>query len=64
VGLGGEVRAVGQIEKRLREASRMGFTRAIICARNKASLRGSIAGLQIIGVDNVRQALDAGLSRA
>ncbi len=64
VGLGGEVRAVGQIEKRLREASRMGFTRAIICARNKSNLRGSIAGLQIIGVDNVRQAMDAALARA
>jgi len=64
VGLGGEVRAVGQMDKRLREAARMGFVRAIICARNKANLRGSINGLQVIGVDNVRQALDAALSRA
>ncbi len=64
VGLGGEVRAVGQMDKRLREAARMGFVRAIICARNKANMRGSISGLQMIGVDNVRQALDAALSRA
>lgn len=63
VGLGGEVRAVGQIEKRLREAARMGFTRAIICAKNKASLRGGSVGLEIIGVENVRQALDAALAR-
>lgn len=63
VGLGGEVRAVGQIEKRLREAARMGFTRAIICARNKANLRGGSVGLQVIGVENVRQALDAALAR-
>ena len=63
VGLGGEVRAVGQIEKRLREAARMGFTRAIICARNKQNMRGGSVGLQVIGVDNVRQALDAALAR-
>ena len=55
--------AVGQIEKRLREAARMGFTRAIICARNKANLRGGSVGLEVIGVDNVRQALDAALVR-
>lgn len=63
VGLGGEVRAVGQIEKRLREAARMGFKRAIICARNKQNLRGGSVGLEVIGVDNVRQALDAALAR-
>ena len=61
VGLGGEVRAVGQIEKRLREASRMGFKRAIICAKNKASLRGK-PELLVVGVESVRQALDAALA--
>lgn len=63
VGLGGEVRAIGQIEKRLREAARTGFTRAIVCARNKRNLRGAIPGLDIVGVDSVRQALDAALIR-
>ena len=63
VGLGGEVRAVGQIDKRLREAARMGFTRAIICARNKAGLRGASPGLDVIGVENVRQAIDAAIRR-
>jgi DNA repair protein RadA/Sms len=63
VGLGGEVRAVGQIEKRLREAARMGFTRAIVCARNKANLRGGSPGLDVIGVESVAQALDAALIR-
>ena len=63
IGLGGEVRAVGQIEKRLREAARMGFTRAIVCGRNKASLRGGIAGMEVVGVESVRQAIDAALLR-
>jgi DNA repair protein RadA/Sms len=63
VGLGGEVRAVGHIEQRLREASRMGFKQAVICARNKAGLRRP-PDIKVIGVDSVRQALDAALSRA
>ena len=63
VGLGGEVRAVGHIELRLREAARMGFKQAIICARNKANLR-RMPELNVIGVDTVRQALDAALFRS
>jgi hypothetical protein len=41
----------------------MGFTRAIICAKNKANLRGNALGITIIGVESVRQALDAALTR-
>ena len=62
VGLGGEVRAVGHVEQRLREAARMGFEQAIVCTRNKANLRGT-PGLKVIGVETVRQALDAALAR-
>ena len=63
VGLGGEVRAVGHVELRLREAARMGFKQAIVCARNKAGLR-RMPELNVVGVDTVRQALDAALFRA
>ncbi|MGI4792119.1 MAG: DNA repair protein RadA [Janthinobacterium lividum] len=63
VGLGGEIRAVGHIELRLKEAARMGFKQAIVCSRNKASLR-RMPDIHVIGVDTVRQALDAALSRA
>jgi len=34
VGLAGEIRSVGQIEKRLQEASALGFTDALIPQRN------------------------------
>ncbi|MDO8682428.1 MAG: DNA repair protein RadA, partial [Armatimonadota bacterium] len=34
IGLAGEIRAVSQAEKRLREAARLGFTKAIIPSRN------------------------------
>ena len=56
------MRAVGQIEKRLREAARLGFTRAVVCAKNKASLRGPV-GIEVIGVESVRQAVDVALAK-
>ncbi len=62
VGLGGEVRAVGHMELRLKEAARMGFKQAIVCSRNKAGLR-HLPDIKVIGVETVRQALDAALSR-
>lgn len=62
VGLGGEVRAVGHMELRLKEAARMGFKQAIVCSRNKASLRQG-PDIKVVGVETVRQALDAALSR-
>ena len=62
VGLGGEVRAVGHMELRLKEAARMGFKQAIVCARNKTSLRQG-PDIKVVGVETVRQALDAALSR-
>ena len=62
VGLGGEVRAVGHMELRLKEAARMGFKQAIVCARNKSSLRHG-PDIKVIGVETVRQALDAALAR-
>jgi len=56
VGLGGEVRAVGQMEKRLAEASRLGFRRALVSARNTARLRKP-PGMVVTGVNVVRQAI-------
>jgi DNA repair protein RadA/Sms len=63
VGLAGEVRAVSQIEKRLREAVRQGFTRAIISKNNTRKLP-EIAGVKVIPVDSVNAAIDAALSPA
>lgn len=40
VGLGGEVRAVRQIEQRLKEAAKLGFERAIIPRSNAAEIKG------------------------
>ncbi|HZP82976.1 MAG TPA: DNA repair protein RadA [Chthonomonadaceae bacterium] len=60
VGLAGEVRAVSQIEKRLREAARQGFTTAVVSKHNASKLPKNL-GLKIIGVATVHDALRAAL---
>ncbi len=55
VGLGGEVRRVQRIAARLREAERLGFSRAVIPAANRAEVNGS--GLEISPVATLREAL-------
>jgi DNA repair protein RadA/Sms len=63
IGLAAEVRAVGDIEKRVREAARLGFTRILISAKNKRNLRlRDVPDIKIVAVDNVHQAIEAGLA--
>jgi len=49
VGLGGEVRPVAGVERRLAEASRQGFRRVFLSARSR--LAG--AGLDVVGLENI-----------
>lgn len=58
VGLGGEVRAVRQLEGRLKEAAKLGFERAIIPAAGSGEIR-KIRGLEMVPVRKIREALDA-----
>jgi DNA repair protein RadA/Sms len=53
LGLGGELRAVGQIDRRLSEAARMGFSVAYISPR--ARPRTTPKGLRLIEVEDVRE---------
>ena len=57
VGLGGEIRGVSQIEKRVREAEKLGFTRCVISARNTKGL-GTFDGMEVIGVNGIYEALE------
>ncbi len=57
VGLAGEVRAVTQPELRLAEAARLGFERAILPAAS-ARHADAPAGLELVGVATVAEALD------
>ncbi len=63
VGLAGEVRAVSQVEKRLREAARQGFEKAIISKHNAAKLPKDL-GLKVVSVSNVNEAILAALKPA
>ena len=56
VGLTGEVRRINLIEKRLKEAEKMGFKSCIIPESNKKVLKDKFK-LDIIGVRNVNEAL-------
>jgi DNA repair protein RadA/Sms len=58
VGLTGEVRAIGQVENRLAEAKKMGFTRCLLPESNLKRLNGK-AGLDLLGVKNIDQAVES-----
>ncbi|MDA8082225.1 MAG: DNA repair protein RadA [Nitrospiraceae bacterium] len=58
VGLSGEVRAVAQAEARLKEASKIGFNKAVIPAGSAEKIRG-ISNITIVGVKDVAECLKA-----
>ncbi len=57
VGLAGEVRAVSRLEKRLREAARLGFTKAVVPSSLRGSKSFKIGGLEQVGVDTLAKAI-------
>jgi DNA repair protein RadA/Sms len=57
VGLGGEIRSVGHIEKRITEAKKLGFKTAVVPIGNLKSLKQSNS-IRIISVENVKDALE------
>jgi DNA repair protein RadA/Sms len=57
IGLAGEVRPAPRGQERLREAAKLGFSRAIIPRANVP--KRAVEGLQISAVDRLDQALDA-----
>jgi DNA repair protein RadA/Sms len=61
VGLAGEVRAVQQMEKRLNEAERLGFTRALVAGRARSTPAAGKATLRIEEVESLRDAVQLAL---
>ncbi|SCI47009.1 Circadian clock protein kinase kaiC [uncultured Clostridium sp.] len=57
VGLTGEVRAVSFIEKRIAECKKLGFKKIIIPRNNYDAVK-EVTGIDIIPVDNLRQAIN------
>ena len=56
VGLTGEVRRINMIEKRLKEAEKLGFKTCVIPESNKKNLKDNYK-LDIIGVRNINEAM-------
>ncbi|OQX56103.1 MAG: DNA repair protein RadA [Candidatus Cloacimonas sp. 4484_209] len=56
VGLSGEVRAVNQIERRVKEAERLGFKKCITPAANTRGLHTT--KIEIIGIKNLKDAIE------
>ncbi len=57
LGLAGEIRAVSNLEQRVREAARLGFTRAIVPYRNTEKRPLKVEGMRIIPVRGVYEVL-------
>jgi DNA repair protein RadA/Sms len=55
IGLGGEIRPSGQVERRVTEAARLGFTRVFGPARGAPQ----VAGISIVGLEHVEQLVRA-----
>jgi len=56
VGLGGEIRAVSQIDKRIHEAEKLGFETALVPSSNKVTTKSD--QLKIIKIGKLNQAID------
>lgn len=57
VGLGGEVRSVSHIEKRIKEAEKLGFKRIILPANNSKEIQKNHS-IKIESVENLKEVLD------
>lgn len=58
IGLGGELRPVGQLEQRLRESARLGYTHAIVPDLGKHQKQPKVEGMELIVVRNVSRAIE------
>lgn len=57
IGLGGEIRTIAQIEKRVKEASKLGFKRMVIPQNNLKNFNHP-GTIEIIGVDHIEKAIE------
>lgn len=63
VGLSGELRAVSQLEPRLKEAAKLGFKRCVIPRTRQLKDSNMPQGLEIIGCRTLQEAIDLALIR-
>jgi DNA repair protein RadA/Sms len=58
VGLTGEVRAIGNVETRVAEAKKMGFTRCLAPAGNLKRIT-KIEGMELLGIQSISEGIEA-----
>ena len=58
VGLGGEVRSVGHIEKRIQEAEKLGFEQVFIPRNNLKGLKVNSPRIKVKGVESLTEAIN------
>ncbi len=58
VGLGGELRPATQLEQRLRESARLGYTHALVPDPGKHHKLPKVKGMELIPIKNVSQAIE------
>jgi DNA repair protein RadA/Sms len=58
IGLGGEVRAVGQVEQRLREAEKLGFSDALIPPLGSRRKAPAGTGMQLHPIDHLSKLVE------
>jgi len=56
VGLTGEIRRISKIEDRIKEAKKLGFTRAVVPKKNLGGWKAP-TGIEVVGVDTVKEAI-------
>jgi len=61
IGLGGELRSISQIEKRIVESEKLGFSKILIPSANKKLLRTK-SSMQVVGISSLSEALTLLLS--
>lgn len=61
LGLGGQIRSVGQLELRLQESARLGFTRAVVPRGSGLAPVAAALGLELLEAGGVAEALVAAL---
>ncbi|MBP9657153.1 MAG: DNA repair protein RadA [Candidatus Promineofilum sp.] len=61
VGLSGELRAVSQLEPRLKEAVKLGFKRCVVPRTRQLKVTAAPPGLEIIGCRSLQEAVDLAL---
>ncbi len=57
VGLGGEVRSISNVEKRINEAGKLGFERIMLPATSLKSIKNNTTGIEVIGVEFLSEAI-------